>query len=424
MTLFVPASQLIVKAGQTQWADKFVLASGDWFNMQNAVQAILALPIDFNEYTVRYGDASSGLLMKECFDAMRKLRQVATKYGNPKQLRAKILKDPNFLAVADRPEKDAYSSLVWAVTRAHRDAFALASCLKNIPVNARGSTDAEVVAGIKSVFADANGIADKMSATALGLDAIVKELEALENELEGAQTAVQTYTDRSSKTRLQLDQEIGELKEKIAQLETDRDKAYGEWLGLTIAATTVSTGIAVAGIAISVLLTVGTFGASAAGVAVSIGVATAAAAALGAAAGVARTKYEDVIKTLEEKEDFVVKRTSYRNDLGALDGLMKFSLPASGGLIREVRGIRDGWNSTLEEIRFRISGLSVDNLRSGPWLKQDEMTAAATNWTKLDDLLKKFTVDSFVDYDVIKFGEPLPADDPNWQRDFVQRVAA
>src|SRR5271154_3752791 len=133
MTLFVPASQLIVKGGQTQSAEKLVLVSGDWFQMQNAVQAILALPSDFNEYTLRYGDPSSGLQMKTCFDAMRNLRQVATKYGNPKQLRAKILKDPNFLANAERPEKDAYSSLIWTVTRAHEDAFALASYLKSIP---------------------------------------------------------------------------------------------------------------------------------------------------------------------------------------------------------------------------------------------------------------------------------------------------
>jgi len=216
MTLFVPASQLIVKGGEAQKAEKFVLVSGDWFQMQNAVQAILALPSDLNEFTLRYGDPASGLQMKDCFDAMRKLRLAASKYGNPKQLRAKIVKDPNFLAGADRPEKDVYSSLVWAVTRAHEDAFALASYLKGIPENARGSSPADVVAGIKAIFTDRNGIADKMHATATAFGELAKELQSLESELELSQAAMTTYTDNSSKTRVVLDKEIGGLEEKIA----------------------------------------------------------------------------------------------------------------------------------------------------------------------------------------------------------------
>jgi hypothetical protein len=425
MTLFAPASQLIVKAGDTQTADAFVLASGDWFKMQNAVQAILALPSDFTEYTTRYGDASSGLLMKECFDAMHNLRQVATKYGNPKQLRAKLVKDPNFLANRDRPDNDTYSSLVWGITRAHQDAFALASYLKSIPENAQGAKPAEVVAGIKSMFLDPNGMADKMRATAMAFDAQVKELESLQNQLETAQGAMQTYTDRSSKTRLELDKEIGDLKQKITQLEKDRDDAYAKWLALTIAAVTVSAGLAIAGIALSVILAAPTAGTSlVVGSAISVGVATAVGGALGVAAGVARTSYEDLVKDLADKEDFLVKRTAYRTDLGALDSLMQFSLPASDGLLRQVRGVRDGWNSTIEEIKFRVGNLTVDDLQTGPWLKRDEMAAAAAKWTTLDTLLKSFTIGSFVDYDVIKFGDPLPKDDPNWQQNFISKIAA
>jgi hypothetical protein len=425
MTLFVPASQLIVKGGETQKAEKLVLVSGDWFQMQNAVQAILALPSDYGEYTVRYGDASSGLQMKECFNAMRNLREVATKYGNPKQLRAKILKDPNFLASADRPEKDAYSALVWAVTRAHEDALALASYLKSIPDNARGSSPADVVAGIKSMFTDTNGIADKMRATAMAFDALVKEFESLERELAGFQTAMQTYTERSSNTRVALDKEIGDLKEKIKKLEKDQKDAYDKWLDLTISSVAVGAGIAILGVALSVILSGATMGTSLAwGSAISVGAATAVGSALGVAAGLARTSYEDIVKDLEGKGEFLVKRTAYRSDLGALDNLMRFSLPASGGVTREVRSIRDGWNGTVDEIRSKISDLSVNNLQSGPWLKRDEMAAAAANWTKLDTLLKSFTVGSFVDYDVIQFGDPLPKDDPNWQKDFVGKFAA
>lgn len=81
MPLFVPSSRVIVNTGESHAASKFVLASTEWFALQNSVQAVLALPFDFDEYTNRYGDASSGLQMRECFSAMHKLRQVATRYG-------------------------------------------------------------------------------------------------------------------------------------------------------------------------------------------------------------------------------------------------------------------------------------------------------------------------------------------------------
>jgi hypothetical protein len=264
-----------------------------------------------------------------------------------------------------------------------------------------------------------------MHATATAFGELAKELQSLESELEVSQKAMTNYTEGSSKTRVWLDREIGGLEEKIAQLEKKQEDAYQKWLALTISSVTVAAGLAIAGILLSVILAAPTAGASlAVGSAISVGAATAAGTALGVAAGLARTDYDNIIKDLEDKGEFLKKRTAYRSDLGALDSLMKFSLPASGGLIKEVRGFRDGWNSTVEEIRFRIGELSVDNLQSGPWLKQDEMTKAASNWTKLDTLLKSFTVGSFVDYNVIKFGDPLPPDDPNWCGAFVQSVAA
>src|SRR5260370_42328434 len=100
----------------------------------------------------------------------------------------------------------------------------------------------------------------------------------------------------------------------------------------------------IAAFALGVILTVRSAGTSlAVGSAISVGVATAAGGALGVAAGIARTSYEDILKALDDKGAFLVKRTSYRTDLGALDALMKFSLPASGDLTRQVLGIRDGW---------------------------------------------------------------------------------
>lgn len=424
-TLFVPSSRLLTAAGDSKTAQKFVLSSGEWFDLQNRVQAVLALPSDQGEYQGRYGDSSSGLQMKECFDAMLKLQQVTGRYGNPKGLREKILKDPNFLSSVDRPKKDAYSATVWTIDRAHQNAFALASALNSIPTSARGESRADVVAGIKNLFLGTDQILDNMQHTAEQFEGLAHEFQEIEDELDQAQLAMKTFTERSSKTRAGLDQEIGGLRDKISQLENDRDAAYRKWLALTISACAVPAVIGIVGIAAMVILAVPTGGASfAVGSAVTAAGAGLAAAALGTAAGVARGSYDDLIQEVSTKQEFHQKRVAYRSDLGALDDLMKFSLPASSGIISQLRVVRDAWASSIQEIKFTLADLSVDSLVSGPWLKPDQMAASAVNWTNVDNALKAFTVGSFVDSDLIGFGAPLPKDDPEWQKKFTAKFAA
>ena len=93
MSLYVPSS-LLPPAGDSKEAQRFVLASSEWLDLQTRVQAVLALPSDIGEYEERYGDPSSGSHMKECFDAMHRLQKAASRYGSPKRLRARILNDP------------------------------------------------------------------------------------------------------------------------------------------------------------------------------------------------------------------------------------------------------------------------------------------------------------------------------------------
>lgn len=423
MTLFVPSFRLLTTVGDSQLAQKFVLASSGWFDLQNNVQALLALPSDFGEYEQRYGDASSGMQMKECFDAMRKLRNVASKYGNPKSLRSNILRDPNLLANTARPRNDAFTSTLWTLERAHQNAFTLASTLYHIPANARGERPADVVTGIKRLFLDTDQIVDKMQQTVEQLDLLVKEFQDLENELEAAQDFMRTYTERSSYTRQSLDKEVGSLKTKIEQLEKDRDAAYKKWKALTVAAIAVPAGISIIGIGVMVLLAVPTSGHSfAVGSVVTGAAAAAAGAALGIAAGLARTSYDGLVQEISTKEEFLQKRIAYRHDLGALDELMKFSLPTSNGIINQIQVIKTAWASSIDEIRYKVSDLTTETLADGPWLKEHEMAASASNWIKVDDALKAFFNGSFVDSSLISFGSDLPKDDPNWAQTL--RIAA
>ncbi len=425
MALFIPSSRLLTAAGDSHSAQKFILSSTEWFDLQTRLQSVLGLPYNYTEYQTRYGDASSGLEMKDCFDAMAKLQAVATKYGNPRQLRAKVLKDPNFLAGFDRPRNDAFSATVWTLEQAYQNSFSLASALKSIPTSARGSSASEVVTGIRSLFLDTDQIVDRMRQTVVQLDALISEFQARSDELEEAQLAMKVYTDRSSATQTALNKEIGALQDKIAQLEKDRDAAYSKWLALTISACVVPAVIGIIGIGIMVLLAVPTGGGSfAVGTAVTGAAAGLSAAALGTAAGIARTSYEDLVQQVSDTSDLMQKRVTYRHDLGALDAAMNFSLPASSQVISQLGVVKDAWVSSLQEIKFKVSELSVDNLSSGPWLQEAEMAASADNWMTVANAIRAFTGQTFVDSDVMSFGSPMPKDQPGWQDTFSLKLAA
>ncbi len=417
MDLFVPASGLLTAVGDSGGGGKFSLASREWFDLQNQVSAVLALPSNMDEYAIRYGDPSSGQQMKECFTAMQALQYVASKYGSPASMRRSLITNPNALAGGLRPRNDAYSATVWTVQSAHRDAFALASLLKTIPSAARGGATKDVVAGIKSMFLDTDQLVGRMRQTRDQFDVLLREFALLQDELQVAQEAMATFTNKSSKTMTGLNTEIGETQATITQLEKDRDAAYQKWLDLTIASCVVAAVIAIVGIAVSVILAAPTAGASAfVGSAVAVGIGGAAGAALGVAAGVARTSYEDLIKKVEDSQEFLRKRIAYRHDLGALDKLMTFSLPTSAGLIGNLGTIRQAWASSLEEIQGRVTQLSESNIGDGPWLQQGAMNAAAAQWTAVDDALRAFMLGSFVDAELVPFGAPLPQDDPNWNQ--------
>lgn len=63
MVIFVPSSHLLTAGGDNKSAQKFVLASSGWIDLQSRLQSILALPSDYSDYQLRYGSASSGLQM-------------------------------------------------------------------------------------------------------------------------------------------------------------------------------------------------------------------------------------------------------------------------------------------------------------------------------------------------------------------------
>jgi hypothetical protein len=424
MSLYLPSS-LLLQAGDNKETRRLVLASSEWLDLQTRVQALLALPSDIGEYEERYDDPSSGAQMKECFGAMHKLQQTASRYGSPKRLRARILNDPHFLASAPRPKNDAFSATVWTLERAHHDALSLATAFRSIPSRARHESPADTSAGIKAMFLERGQVIDRMQQTVDQVDALIAEFQSIESELDAAQLAMKTFTDRTSKTRTGLDKEIGALQVQIVALERARDSAYQRWLALTMSACVVPATIAIVGIVVMPVLAIPAAANSfAVGAAVTANLTAPSATALATAAGVARKAYDDLVEEVQTETEFFGKRVCYRADLGALDQLMKFSLPASSGVIGQLASVKSAWAASIREFSARANELSADNLKTGPWLRDQEMSATAAGWATLDAALKAFVTGSFVDADLIDFGAVIPRDDAGWRNHFALRHAA
>lgn len=424
MNAFQPSGNLVLPA-QGPDSVRFVLASQAWLDLQSRLQAVLNLPSDMTEYAGRYGDPSSGILMKECFDALRHLRQAAQRYGSPASLREMILRDPGLLGRAQRPDGNAFAATAWTMERVHGDAFMLSSALRSIPGIVQQESTANACAGIKSLFVDHGQILDSMSLTVDLLDRLIAEFECMQDALAQAQEQMRTYTERSSKTRMELDRELGALAARIAQLERHRNDAYAKWLALAISACALPAVIGVLGIGIMVLLAVPTGGTSfAVGSAVTGAASALAAAALGVAASNARTTYDAIVADLHQRSTQYAKRCAYGSDLAALDNMMRFTLPSSNDVIGQLRLVRAEWNGSARELAARVSELTPRNLHNSRWAHTEEMQAASSDWTRLDDALKAFMTGAFVDAQLLDFGASLPQDEPSWQKHFMQKRAA
>ncbi|WLI91025.1 hypothetical protein Q4S45_07875 [Massilia sp. R2A-15] len=252
MTLHVPSS-LLLQAGENHEAQRFLLASTEWIDLQTRVQAMLALPSGLGEFEERYGDAS-GVQMKQCFDAMHKLQQAATRYGSPKRLRARILNDPLFLAKAARPRNEALAATVWTLEHAHEDALALAAAFSAIPALARSGSAGEACAAIRALFLGEGRIIDRMHQTIDQLNVLIGEFQAIESELDAAQLSMTAFTERGSRMRSSLDKEIGALQVGVVALERAREAAYQKWLALAMSSCIVPGTIAIAGTMLMVTL--------------------------------------------------------------------------------------------------------------------------------------------------------------------------
>jgi hypothetical protein len=431
MSFLSPSNALLTEMGKDGNATVFVLASPDWLGLQAKLAAIGNLPSNYDDFGTRYGDPASGLEMKDCFSAMKDLETVVSRCGGAASVRRRLVSDPDFLGAARPPVGDDFGATLWVMNRARHDAKRMASALKALSELSQGRPAPEIVNAIKDTFCATDQILDSMQVTADRVDALVAAFSSRASDLRTAQTAMERFTDVSSKTRKALDKELPDIAAKIEHLGHQRDDAYNKWLDFTIAAAIVSTGIAIIGTTFTAALTAITAippltplsgGIAVFGGGMTAAAATAAAAGFGVAASNARDTYNDLLTEITTETDLQQKRSAYAHDLAGLDAAMRFVLPDCTNVVEQLTVVREAWRTTIGQTRDLVAGLDPSSLQDSDWTRKDAMTSSSAGWDHIDQGVYAFMTGALIDPHVVKFGERQDAPEPGFEAKLAERL--
>src|SRR5271163_819274 len=91
---------------------QFALFSDSWIELQGYVGAAIDLPITKGGFEEKYGTIGSSKTILDSIAAMKGVQEAATEFGNPKTLRASLIKDPNLLSTKE-PPVEIYTHTIW-----------------------------------------------------------------------------------------------------------------------------------------------------------------------------------------------------------------------------------------------------------------------------------------------------------------------
>lgn len=381
---------------------QFALFSDSWIELQAYVGAANELPISKGSFEDKYGTVDGSQTVLDCIGAMKSVQAASTEFGNPKSLRAALIKDPGILATPNPPE-EIYTHTVWLGQRVHDTSTRLVSGYESVLLELPSLPPREQVDNLKAYLFDQTlgpiPLAQKMSAEVATL---IKKLGKFEQKMNEYNSKLQAFTSSSSKMIADVNRTIGGLEQRIIELERLRDQAYKAWRDFTIAAVTTSVGCALIGGLLApftggVSLLVG----GAAAIATGVG--------LGIKAAQNRAAYNEYCKEVSKQSAELQKKQRLRSDLGDFNTQMQRVGPAMSKFMRQLQTIEGVWVQMNTDMITLGNSITESNVGSMPFLVKSKASLAITSWQAIDDSAKQFTVQSLVDYDNLAFGQELPA---------------
>lgn len=384
---------------------QFALFSDSWIELQGYVGAAVDLPISKGDFEAKYGAVDGSKTVLECIGAMKGVQQASADFGDPRSLRAALIKNPGLLATKDAP-KEVYTHTVWLGQRVHETSATIASGYQSVLEGLTGLPPSEQVSNLKAyLFDQAMGpipLSEKMSKE---VALLIQKIGRFEQRMNEYNEKLSAFTNSSSKMIADVNATIGSLTQKIADLEKSRDEAYKAWRDFTIAAVTTSVGCMLIGGLLApftggVSLLVG----GAAAIATGVG--------LGVKAAQCRAEYNAYCDMIQEQGDELKKKQRLRSDLGDFNTQMQRVGPAMSKFLKNLQTVQGVWVQMNSDMIAISQNINEGNVGTLPFLVKAKSNLAVDSWKAIDNSAKQFTVESLVDYTSLAFGDAMPANQP------------
>ena len=390
---------------QSGQKSQFALFSDSWIELQGYVGAAVELPMSRGDFEAKYGAVDGSRTVIECIDAMKGVQAGSTEFGDPRSLRAALIKNPGLLAAKEAPS-EVYTHTVWLGQRVHETSATIVSGYQTVLDELTGLPPSQQVANLKAYLLDqAMGPIPLSERLSKEVALLIQKIGRFEQKMNAYNEKLSAFTNSSSQMIADVNSTIGSLTQKIADLEKSRDEAYQAWRDFTIAAVTTSVGCMLIGGLLApftggVSLLVG----GAAAIATGVG--------LGIKAAQCRAEYNAYCGMIQEQGDELKKKQRLRADLGDFNRQMQRVGPAMSRFLKNLQTVQGVWVQMNSDMIAISQSVNEGNIGTLPFLVKAKSNLAVDSWKAIDNSARQFTVESLVDYTSVAFGDAMPANPP------------
>jgi uncharacterized membrane protein len=407
----VPPPGLVKEADpRTGQKTQFALFSDSWLQLQGYVGAAMELPMSKDNFEDKYGSLGSSKTVTDCIQAMSGVQQASVEFGNPKTLRAALIKNPSLLATP-QPPQEIYTHTAWMGQRVHETALKIASGYESVLEGLSGLPAKDQVDNLKAYLFDVQlGPIPLSGQMSQDVATLIRKLGKFEEKMHDYNDRLQNYTRGSSAMVAEVNTKIGGLAQQIAQLEKARDDAHKAYINFMIAAITSSVACALIG-ALLIPFTAGVSAlvGGAAAIALSVG--------LGVKSAACKKEYNAYCDQIATQQVDLRQKQRLSNDLRDFNTQIQVVAPAMSSFLQNLQTVEGVWVQMNTDMVALGNSITESNIGTIPFLIKSKAKYAIDSWKAIDSSAKQFTVESLVDYTSVAFGDKIPENKP-------QKVAA
>jgi hypothetical protein len=363
-------------------ANRFILFGNGWLDLQTFISQALQLPINIGDFTTKYGTFNDQKQVQSVLDAMIKVQNLSSTFGDPTTIRDKIIHNGSYLSSAT-PPSELYGHIVWLANQIENTASSFSYTFGSLSsiIGPSAGTPEQRAQNLKDILVGRGGLVSMAADMQQKTATLSSALALFDSKMAEANTQMLTYTGNQSQIIKDANTAIGTLTADRDELQKKADEAYAEWRAFTIAAVVASVSILV----------------------LSCGllwpVAAAVGGGLGIKAGLERGIYNGLMDQVAQKGVEIGKKTLLLTDL---NGLNTAITPIQGTMTQfmtDLQTIEGVWVDIGANLQFICTNYGVEQLSDLPWVTQALKIGDAQNkWQLISNTASQFTQNSLVTY--------------------------